>query len=74
MPFHLWYIYFSVPQIVKFIKDKTVRHPHMGLVCEYSLFDELEIPNQNIDKKTLASYINFNTLHEKWEHSRFTNV
>jgi autophagy-related protein 9 len=74
VPFHLWYIYFNVPQIVKFIKDKTVRHPHMGAVCKYSLFDDLDYPNNNVDKKTLASYINFKEIHEQWEHNRYNRV
>lgn len=71
VPFHLWYMYFSVPIIVKFIKDKTVRHPNMGLVCVYSLFDEIEYQNSETDKKTLASYNNFKDLHENWEHNRY---
>jgi len=69
VPFHLWYIYFDVKQIVKFIKKTAVKHPQMGYVCKYSIFDNIDSPNSPVDKKTLASYYNFKEINEKWRQN-----
>ena len=66
VPFHLWYIYFDVERIVNFIKNKSVKHPQMGYVCKYSLFDNIENTSETADSKTLASYYNFKEVNEKW--------
>ena len=40
VPFHLWYLYFSVKDIVKFIKKTAVKHPQIGYICKYALFEK----------------------------------
>ena len=69
VPFHLWYIYFDAKNIVKFIKRTAVKHPQMGYICKYSLFDNIDTAQGNIDRKTLASYYNFKEVNEKWRSS-----
>ena len=41
----------------------------MGYICKYSLFDNIETAQGNIDRKTLASYYNFKEVNEKWRSS-----
>jgi len=69
VPFHLWYLYFSVKDIVKFVKKTAVKHPQIGYICKYALFENVETPRVDTDRKTLASYYNFKEVNEKWRSS-----
>ena len=61
IPFELCKIYFKVEKIVYFLSNNSIKHPIMGYVCKYSLFENV---NTDSNEKTKQSLINFRNINK----------
>jgi hypothetical protein len=61
-PFHLWSISYDTEAILFFLRSNIIKHPLLGYVMKYSLFEEVETRASSI--KTLQSYKIFKKKYE----------
>tara|TARA_Y100000590_G_scaffold39811_2_gene42491 strand:+ start:243 stop:1742 length:1500 start_codon:yes stop_codon:yes gene_type:complete len=59
IPFELWKLYYKSEKIVNFLVNNSIKHPVMGYVCKYSIFENV---NEMSDKKTQQSLANFKNI------------
>ena len=60
IPFKLFKLSFNIKNIIIYLKSITINSPKYGHINKFSLFDNLELENNNtIDKKTLYSIQTF---------------